>query len=99
MSEQRLSRTLQQTIDLALQYHQTGDLSSAKTHYEQIINSHPEHPVALHYLGVIAYQEGNNDHAITLIKNSLRVMPNYAEAHSNLGRVYEELNQFESVDC
>ena len=95
MSEQRLSRTLQQTIDLALQYHQTGDLSSAKNHYEQIINSHPEHPVALHYLGVIAYQEGNNDHAITLIKNSLRVMPNYAEAHNNLGKVYEELNQLE----
>ena len=56
---QRLS--IQQALDLALQEHGAGRFSEAEGLYQQVLQADPNQPVALHLLGVIAHQNGNND--------------------------------------
>ena len=58
MPEQQQTLTIQQAIDLALQHHTAGRLSDAESIYNQILQSDPDQPVALHLLGVIAHQVG-----------------------------------------
>ncbi len=77
--------TLQQAIDLALKYHTAGDLPKADNIYRQILQAEPNHPVALHLLGVIAHQVGKNDIAIDFIRRALAHKPDYAEAYNSLG--------------
>ena len=62
-SEQR-KLTLRQALDLAVQHHTAGDLSKAEDIYQQILQTEPNQPDALHLLGVISHQKGNNDIAI-----------------------------------
>ena len=97
MSEQQQTRTIQQTIDLALQHHRAGRLSQAETIYQQILQSDTNHPVALHLLGVIAHQVGKNDKAVNLITRALVIKPDFAEAHSNLGLVLQHLGKPEEA--
>ena len=85
--------TLRQTFDLALQHHRAGNLSKAKNIYQQILEREPNQPNALHLLGVIAYQGGENDIALDLIRKTLTLKPDFAEAHSNLGLALQELGQ------
>jgi Tfp pilus assembly protein PilF len=42
--------TIQQAIDLAVQHHQAGDLPKAESVYQQILQTDPNQPVALHLL-------------------------------------------------
>ena len=62
---------IQQALDLALQHHTSGDLPKAKAIYQQILQTDPNHSDALHLLGVIAHQVGENDRAVGLIKQAL----------------------------
>ena len=47
--------------------------------------------MALHSLGVIAHQRGDNERAVDLITKSVTLKPDYAEAHSNLGVTLQAL--------
>ena len=51
MSEQQQTLTTQQAIDLAVQHHNAGRLPEAENIYQQILQSEPNHPTALHLLG------------------------------------------------
>ncbi len=85
MSEQQQTLTIQQAIDLAVQHHNAGRLPEAENIYQQILQSEPNHPTALHLLGAIAHQVGKNDTAVDLIARALALNPDLAEAHYNLG--------------
>ena len=55
------------TIELALKYHSAGELQKAEAIYQQLLQIDPNNSDALHLLGVIAHQVGNNDAALDLI--------------------------------
>jgi len=97
MPEQQQTLTIQQAIDLGVQHHNAGDLTKAEGIYQQILQSDPDQPVALHLLGVIAHQTGNNDVAVDLITKAIAVRPDYAEAHSNLGLALLELKRLDEA--
>ena len=61
--EQQQTLTVQEAIDLAVQHHNAGRLSDAEIIYQRILQADPNHPIALHLLGVIAHQTGNNNKA------------------------------------
>ncbi len=71
-------------LDLALQHHTAGRLPQAESIYQQILQTDPNQPVALHLLGVIAHQLRKNDVAVGLMTKALAIAPDYAEAHYNL---------------
>ena len=97
MSEQQQTLTIQQAIDLGVQHHKAGDLTTAEGIYKQILQSNPDQPVALHLLGVIAHQVGKYDVAVDLITTALAIIPDYGEAHSNLGNALRELGRLDEA--
>ncbi len=91
--------TAQQALDLALQYHNTGRLGEAENIYTQVLKVEPNHPIALHLLGVIAHQVGKNDVAVDLIGKSISIKPDYVEAHNNLGLTLFALGKLDDASA
>jgi Flp pilus assembly protein TadD len=58
-------------LEKALTAHQSGDLAEATRIYREILAAEPQHPDALHMMGIIARQKGNNDLALKLIEGAL----------------------------
>ena len=96
-SSEQQTLTIQQSLDLAVQHHNAGDLPKAEGVYQQILQTEPNQPVALHLLGVIAYQVGKYDIAVELIGKALAVNPDFAEAHSNLGLALQEQGKLDEA--
>ena len=96
-SPEQQTLTLQQALDLAVQNHTAGDLSKAEDIYQQILQTDPNHPEALHLLGVISHQAGENDRAVNLITKALAIKPDYADAQNNLGTALKELGRFDEA--
>ncbi len=88
---------LEAAIEDALQHHSAGRLSKAEAIYQQILQTDPEHPDALHLLGVIANQVGRNDIAVDLITKAITIKPNLVEAHNNLGNALKILGRLEEA--
>jgi len=96
-AEQQHTLTIQQSIDLAIQHHQAGELPKAESIYKQILQVAPDQPVALHLLGVIAHQVGKNEIAVDFITKALAIRPDYVEAHSNLGNTLKALGRLDEA--
>lgn len=96
-STEQLTPNLQDLIDLALQHHSAGRFPEAESIYKQILKAHPDHPDALHLLGVIAHQVNKNDIAVDFISKALAIDPNFAEAHNNLGSALQALEQLDEA--
>ena len=89
--------TLQQALDFAVQHHTSGDLHKAKNIYQQILQTYPNQPVALHLLGVIEHQMEKHVLAVDHITKALTIRPDYAEAHNNLGLALQELGRLDDA--
>jgi hypothetical protein len=57
-AEKRYQQKLIKNLDRAMQHFNAGRLPQAKNIYQQIRQSIPSHPVALHMLGFIAHKMG-----------------------------------------
>jgi tetratricopeptide (TPR) repeat protein/SAM-dependent methyltransferase len=84
-------------LQIGIQYHQAGHLPQAEAIYHQILQVTPEHPGALHFLGLIARQTGKVEAAIELISRALAFKPDYAEAHGNLGNALKQQGRLEDA--
>lgn len=71
----------------AMTHHQAGRLTSAADGYRQILAVAPNHPYALHGLGVIAMQSGCPADALVLIEQAIAVEPAFTEAYVNRGNL------------
>ena len=89
----RATKLLQEALSL----HQAGRLQEAEALYQSILQKYPQHPDAMHLLGVIALQSGKNEIAINLIRDAIRIKPNNAEAHYNLGNALIKLEREEDA--
>jgi tetratricopeptide (TPR) repeat protein len=69
----------------AMEAHQQNNLDAAETDYRAALALAPEHPHALHYLGVILYQRDRAADALPLLERSLALVPQEPEFHNNLG--------------
>ena len=74
-----------------------GRLPESESIYQQILQADPNQPDALHLLGVIAHQLGNNDIAVDFITKALAIKPEYAEAHNNLGNALQNLGRLDEA--
>ena len=58
-------------LAVALDHHRAGRLDRASALYRRILDKAPDHPDALHMLGVIATSRGRPEHAIQLIGRAM----------------------------
>ena len=61
--------SIQELFKIGNAFHKDGEISHAETIFRQILDVAPNHPGALHFLGVIARQCGNLESSINLINN------------------------------
>lgn len=89
--------TISEALAAALQHHQAGDLEPAERIYRNILRQSPEHPVALHFLGVILHQVGRHQEAAEYIHRALEINPNDSATHSNLGNALQALGKLDEA--
>jgi protein O-GlcNAc transferase len=89
--------TINSTYDDALRHHQAGRFAEAETLYRQILSQEPKHWGAMHHLGAIARQRGQNETAVDLIRRAIALKPDYAEAYNNLGVTLQALGQLDEA--
>ncbi len=77
----------------ALRFYESGELGDAAASFETILAMDPNHPDALHMLGVIAYQLGQIEVAATFLEQAVAVRQPFAEAETNFGTVLLALNR------
>jgi tetratricopeptide (TPR) repeat protein len=88
-----------QLLNQALQHHQAGRLALAEQLYQQALAADPNHPEALHLLGVLKHQTGESNVAIELISRSVQQAPTFASL-SNLGEILRSRGQLaDAVAC
>jgi tetratricopeptide (TPR) repeat protein len=85
--------SLNQKLATALERHGAGDLAAATALYRAVLAEEPEHPDALHMMGVIAKQGGNPELALKLMEAALAKNPELALAWYNRCLVLRILNR------
>ncbi len=78
----------------AVEFHAAGRLDMARDLYNSILASDPEHPIALHHLGLIAHANGDQAAAADYITRAITKRPDDASAHSNLAAVHRAAGDF-----
>jgi predicted TPR repeat methyltransferase len=89
--------TLDEAISVAMLLQKNGQLVEAQEVYRQIFKTDSNHPLALHYAGVLAHQQGRFDEAVALIERSLAQVSDRADWQSNLGIALQSQGRFEDA--
>jgi tetratricopeptide (TPR) repeat protein len=96
-----VAKPVAKTVDELLQegraHHIAGRLGDAQTLYREILQASPNHPDALHLLGVIASQIGHYQLGVELIETAIEVKPDFAEAYFSRGNAQYALQQFQAA--
>lgn len=82
-------------IERAIAHHRVGQLPEAEALYREVLRLMPDHPDALHLLGVMATQAGEYDVALKLIDRSIQINPSFADAWNNRGNALYKLHRYE----
>jgi len=89
--------TVQEQIQLGMNFHKAGKLAEAEKQYRLALSRHGDHPDALHLLGVIAFQTGNHREAADLIGKALALDPNKPAYHANAALALMKLNRHDEA--
>ncbi len=87
------------SVQQAMQCHAAGRLDDAKTIYQQVLAQAPDHPDALHLLGVLAAQQGDPVQAHGLIWRAIAANPGEAMFHNNLANVCVERGRLDEAEA
>jgi Flp pilus assembly protein TadD len=79
--------TIQQAIDTAIAQQRSGHFREAELIYRQILAQEPNHPQAMHLIGLLAYDAKNYELAEQLMLRAISLDDTRAQFHGNLGLV------------
>jgi len=68
----------------AIQLHREGKLREARITYRRALAKAPRYADALHFFGMLEYQNNRLDIGIRYVQQALDILPDYADAHANL---------------
>ncbi|MEA2708106.1 MAG: hypothetical protein QOF78_707, partial [Phycisphaerales bacterium] len=72
--------------------------AQAEAMYREVLQRHPDHPDALHLLGVAAHQQGRHEEACALIRRAIARNPSCAAFHYNLAEALRPLGQLAQAE-
>jgi tetratricopeptide (TPR) repeat protein len=86
---------MQDVLTTAIEMHQAGRLTQAAALYQKILSQEKDNAVAMHLLGVLHHQQGDQAKAIELIGRAVALRPNVPAFHANLAEAYRATGQLE----
>lgn len=86
-------------IDLAIGLYARGDLIKAAGLFRAILKNDPEHAVANHQLGLMAFADGDSETAAHYLQRATAANPLDAEYHNNLGVVLHARGDHAGARC
>jgi len=98
MESETVEFTLEQMLEVAQTCHQAGNIAQAMQFYELVLEAIPEHPDALHFLGVLKHQVSDSEAGLQMVRKSIELVPDNASFHNNLGNILRELNRHEAAE-
>uniref|UniRef100_A0A671WGK9 dolichyl-phosphate-mannose--protein mannosyltransferase n=1 Tax=Sparus aurata TaxID=8175 RepID=A0A671WGK9_SPAAU len=72
----------------------TQSPEEAENYYRKALDINPQHNRALFNLGNLLKSQGKEEEAVTLLKDSIRFGPHFADAYSSLASLYAEQKRF-----
>ena len=86
------------SFDEALALHQKGRVAEAEQIYRCVLQQQPDHPGALHLLGVVRQQQGDYQASLDLIGRAIAINPNKAVYRNNYGAALLSLEWFAEAE-
>lgn len=90
---------LQRALEAAKAQHRSGRFAEARRAYRRILDRHPEHAPALHYLGVLEHMQGNSTTGLELVQRAHRLDPASYDIRKNLGNLLLDLNRAKEAEA
>lgn len=90
--------SVESAMEMAIELHKRNELEEAATLYKDVLKAVPEHPDALHFLGVVSHQIGDTEEAIELVERSLELVPGHPDAINNLANILRESGKLEKAE-
>ncbi len=88
---------ISQLLNQGVQAHTRRDFSTAESCYRQILEKNPDHPDAIHFLGVLAHNVGRYDIAKQYIERAIELLPSNDACYNNMGNLYQDMKQYEQA--
>ena len=89
--------TLPKVLGWAKDFLRNHQLDEAQAMYDMVLAELPKQPDALHYMGVIKHQRGDSDSALSMMRQSIKLMPQEAWPLNNLGNVLYDLKRYDEA--
>lgn len=86
-----------EAIRIALEHHQAGRLADAERIYRRVLEIDPNHPEALHLIGLVAHQTGRHGIAVQLIDRAILHGPADPVVLNNRGAALQPLGRYEEA--
>ncbi|MHA1108204.1 MAG: tetratricopeptide repeat protein, partial [Alphaproteobacteria bacterium] len=88
---------VQREIEAARRLYQAGDPVNAAQAWQLVLSAAPDHPEALHFLGICAADMGQIKTALELIDRSIALGQGVAQFHNNRGNVLNKAGRPEDA--
>jgi len=80
-------------LQAAFEHHRAGRLPEAETLYHRVLQLEPNHPDALHHLGLTALQSGKSEVAVDFVCKAMGADPSNPIYHNTLANALKELGR------
>ena len=81
------------TLQSGLAHHRAGRLAQAELAYRQVLEVHPRNAHALHLLGLVAFQAGKPELALTYVEGAIKCDAFHAPFWADLAEIYRALER------
>jgi predicted TPR repeat methyltransferase len=81
----------------AQQAHREGRLDEAERAYRSVLDDDPDDGDALHFLGLLMHQRGDDASCVTLIRRAIDAMPSSPHPLNNLGNVFVQAGRLDEA--
>ncbi|HEX3881552.1 MAG TPA: tetratricopeptide repeat protein [Stellaceae bacterium] len=95
--EQSPEQRLAGLLNLAGDHERAGRLNEAEALLNRIREEAPDHPAAIHQLGIVAFRRGQPGRAAELMERSVELAPHSALFHRNLCEAYRTLDRYDDA--
>ncbi|MCU1382778.1 MAG: hypothetical protein JWL71_1475 [Acidobacteria bacterium] len=98
MGRNTQKRNVQKAVTHAIGLHKRGQFDEAERGYRAVLRRQPDHPDALHFLGLLLHRRGDTAAAVDSVRRATVAAPGYADAFNNLGNLLKLAGQFADAE-